>query len=150
MVHYKHQLGFVVLSTLTACSAVSEEKYSGRDGKAEAGSDFEAGKPLTIYSRVENGFAMGWSSPGLPFCSPQEFNGYSESKVFYVMSESAFQEGQARTIQNDRLALSALRFASDYNSTAFRLRRAEIEKICPNAGARYKDTTWFRTRKMTQ
>ena len=119
-------------SILLACGAIGGDKYSGRDGKAEALNDLRIKRPLVIYSQVENGVAVEWASPGLVSCSPSEASGNAALHVFRTMSEAAFQEGETRTAAEQRVAASTLRFARDYNIAAFRHRRAEVKMVCPD------------------
>lgn len=117
---------------LSACSASDKDKYAGRDGKAEAIKDYRAGKPLLIYSHIANGFAPGWASPGLVSCSPEEVGGEIGARVFQVMPEAAFHEGEVRSVADNQLAASAFRFAKAYNTEVLRIRFADVQRVCPH------------------
>ena len=131
MVGRKAYVALIASSALMACGAVIGDQYGGRDGAAEALSDLNSGKPLMIYSHRENTVMPGWASPGLVACSPDQARGADSLRVFRVIDEAAFQEGETRTFTQDWLASSAVRFARAYNLAAFRLRQSEVENICP-------------------
>ena len=128
----KSLLSAAITCTLLACGPIGGDKYAKRDGEAEALSNFRSRRPLLIYSHVQNGFAPGWASPGLVFCSPSEVGADAALRVFRIMSEASFQEGKTYTPVQQRVAASAVRFARDYNIAVFRHRRAEVIKVCPD------------------
>lgn len=131
MVGWKTYAAYFASSALAACGAVSGGQYDGRDGAAEALADLNGGKPLMIFSHRENTVTPGWASPGLVACSPDQARGDDNLRVFRVIDEAASEEGETRTFTQDWLASSAVRFARAYNLTAFRLRRPEVENVCP-------------------
>jgi hypothetical protein len=125
------RLPTLILLLVASCSSKPEEqdRYAGRNGKAEAARDGQSTKPAKLYSHVFNGFAPGFATPGIVNCSPQMVT----APLFYGLPEADFQEGEKRSAERDRLAASATRFARDYNRATFRAREAEIRKICPQA-----------------
>jgi|SRR5204862_36196 hypothetical protein len=121
----------VALPALGACSASYPDAYRGRDGKAEALADYQHGALLKIYSHIFNGFVPGSRSPGLTECSPSASDGGHPRSRFVFIPEAAFQEGAPTTPAQDASAASAIRFARDYNMTTLRLRKREVQALCP-------------------
>ena len=129
-------LSGVLLLCLFACSqegavaSKAADRFSGRDGRAEARADIQGGRPVRLYSQVYNGFAPGYSSPGILDCSPQ----VSTAPIFLSLPEADFHEGEGPPSLDDAKRLSsALRFARAYNREMFQQRAAEIKSACPTA-----------------
>ena len=120
-----------LILSLASCSAppAAPDRYSARNGKAEAARDNESARPARLYTHVFNGFAPGFATPGIDNCSP----GQTTAPLFRGLPEADFQEGERRSEQQDRLAASATRFARDYNRATFQARAAEIRRVCPQA-----------------
>jgi len=91
--------------------------------------DVKAGTPLRIYSHAVFGFTYGSESPGLQNCSQDSTLARSAPDTFVFMKGATFRESE----QPSDDALSAVRFAKAYNSTIFRLREADVKKVCPDA-----------------
>ena len=132
MLDAKRLLAALVLVALSNCAAPPKDKYAGRDGRQEAANDLKAGKPIAIYSHVFDGFAPGLVSPGLIDCSPDQARDNTTRRLFRFMPEATFQEGQTRRPVDSELAMSAVNFARSYNQEVLRLRRADVEKVCPH------------------
>jgi hypothetical protein len=123
----------LALLALGACGSCSKDEYIGRDGKAEAVADFQAGEPIKIYSHVSNGIAPGYATPGLQNRTPDYAKTDISPYPFVMIDAAAFAEGETRTPAQSRASASAIRFAADYNLTTLGLRAQDVRKVCPQA-----------------
>jgi hypothetical protein len=82
--------------------------------------------PPKLYMHVFNGYAPGWSMPGIAYCQP-----YSRELVrFEVIPELAWSESGALPTPEPP---NARKFATDFNLTMFSAHEKQIKTLCPDA-----------------
>ncbi len=107
--------------------------FAERNGEAEAHTDLARGKPVKLYTHVLNGRAPGFRTPGLLYCDPRVVAGEEAQALFVPLPAADWQEGVEYTDEHQRIAEAAQRFASQYNRTIFRARKAQVTRFCPRA-----------------
>ena len=107
--------------------------YAERNGEAEARTDLARGRPLKLYAHVFNGRAPAFRTPGLLDCDPRIVAGEEARALFVPLPAADWQEGVKYTDEQQRIAQAARRFASQYNRTIFRARKAQVIRLCPRA-----------------
>ncbi len=107
--------------------------YAERSGEAEARTDLARKKPLKLYTHVFNGRAPAFRTPGLLYCDPRVVAGEEAQALFVPLPAADWQEGVKYTDEQQRMAEAARHFASQYNRTIFRARKAQVTRLCPRA-----------------
>ena len=107
--------------------------FAERNGEAEAHTDLVRGKPLKLYTHVFNGRAPGFRTPGLLYCDPRVVAGGEAQALFVPLPAADWQEGVEYTDEQQRIAEAAQHFASQYNRTIFRAKKAQVTRLCPRA-----------------
>ena len=124
-------VSLMALSAQASESQLQAQFYAGRNGEAEAQADLAAGKPLKLYAHVLNGRAPGFRAPGLLNCDPGLVGGTEGQRLFAPLPKADWQEGEKYPAEYYREAEAANRFASRYNQTIFKARKAQILRLCP-------------------
>lgn len=100
-----------------------QDRFAGRDGRAEALADQNAGRPIRLYGYKVNGLVPGMpATVAILNCQATDY-----------LPELFYSEGYARSESEQRLVDSAFQFAADYNLATFGNRRAELLERCPEA-----------------
>ena len=89
---------------------------------------------MILYTRVANGVAMGFDTPGLSGCDPNQSRAQSWHH-FVIIPEIAFFDGERSSLWRSFRASGAYEFATSYNREILQNRGADVRRFCPEVSA---------------
>jgi uncharacterized protein YjeT (DUF2065 family) len=104
--------------------------YAWRNGAQEADADLRRSGKVILYTRVANGVAPAFSTPGLDSCDPYRSRVQSWEH-FIIIPELTFSEGEMRSLWQSIRASGAFKFAKSYNWVVLKKRGDDVRRFCP-------------------